>query len=213
MEPRRVGNPSQTVSRRQETQWSHVEQEPLRKQFPVGKKRSGATSSRNPFANSFLSARNTMESRRAGNPSQAVSCRQETQWSRVEQEPLRKQFPVGKKHSGATSSRKLYAKSFLPVRNTMEPRRAGNPSRIVSCRQETQWSRVEQETLRKQFPVGKKHHSAKSSRETIGEKFPVDKKHHSATPSRKPFANSFLSVRNTIEPRRVGNPSRIVSCR
>ena len=176
-----------------ETYWRHAGQETLRKQFPVGKKHSGAASSRKPFANSFLPVRNATVPSRAGNHTRKASCRQETQWSHVEQETLRKQFPVGKKHNGATSSRKLYAKSFLSARNTVEPRRAGNLSQTVSCRQETQWSHAEQETFRKQFPAGKKHNGA--------------------TSSRKPFANSFLSARNTVEPSRVGNHTRKVSCR
>ena len=79
---------------------------------------------------------------------QKVSCRYETQWghaalsfraerSGVEKSPG-KQFPVGKKHIGVTLNRKPYAKSFLSVRNTVEPRSVGNYMRKVSCRQETQ---------------------------------------------------------------------------
>ena len=95
---------------------------------------------------------------------QKVSCRYETQWghaalsfraerSGVEKSPG-KQFPVGKKHSGVMSSRKLYAKSFLSIRNsigvtfnrklyansfllartTVVSCRAGNYLQTVSCR-------------------------------------------------------------------------------
>ena len=179
--------------------------------------------SRNLPSESFLPVRNAVVPNRVGNPSQTVSRRQETQWSHVEQETLRKQFPAGMKRSGATPSRKPFAKSFLPVRNTVEPRRVGNPSRKVSCRQETQWSHVEQETLRKQFPAGKKHHSAKSSRKPFANSFlsirntmplrPLCHFERSEAESRNLLSRSFLPVRNVTVSRRIGNYTRKVSCR
>jgi hypothetical protein len=117
MEPRRIGNPSRTVSCGQETPWSHAllsfraEQSGVEKspgeQFPVDKQHHGAKPNRKPFANSFLWARNAMESRRTGNPSRTVSCGQATPWSQGGQETIGEQFPVGKKRHGAKADRKL----------------------------------------------------------------------------------------------------------
>ena len=152
---------------------SGVEKSPG-EEFPVGVKFYGVMPSGKPFANSFLSVRNTKASCRVGNHSQTVSCRHETQRRHVEWETIRKQFPVGKKHHGAMSSGKLFANSFLSVKNTKVSCRVGNYSQTVSCRYETQWSQVGQETMREQFPVGMKHKGVMSSG--------------------KPFANSFLSA-------------------
>lgn len=41
--------------------------------------------------------------------------RYEIQWSPKEQETVREKFPAVMKHSGVTGSRKLCAKSFLPL--------------------------------------------------------------------------------------------------
>jgi hypothetical protein len=38
-------------------------------------------------------------------------------------------------------------------------------------------------------------------------------KYSGVKPVRKLFVNSFLSVRNTADSSRIGNPSQIVSCR
>ena len=143
-----------------------------------------------------------MESSRTGNYTRTVSCGQETPWSQVGQETFRQQFPVGKERHGAKSDRKPFANSFLPVRNTMEPRSPVISSgakrsreisrRTVSCGQTTPWSQGGQETIREQFPVGKKRHGVKADR--------------------KPYANSFLWARNAMESRRTGNLSRTVSC-
>ena len=105
MVPCRVGNYSQIVSCRYETQRRHIEWETIRKQFPVGMKHKGIMSDRKPFANSFPSVRSAMAPRR--------SCHFE--------------------HSEA-ESRNLPAKSFLSVRNTLVSSRIGNHSRTVSCR-------------------------------------------------------------------------------
>ena len=43
--------------------------------------------------------------------------------------------------------------------------------------------------------------------------FPAGMKHRRVKPDRKPFANSFLSVRNSEASSRIGNFSQIVSCR
>jgi GH35 family endo-1,4-beta-xylanase len=74
-----------------------------------------------------------------GNLSQTVSCQQETQWYQAGQETIRKQFPVDKKRSSVKPDKKLFANSFLSAGNTMVSGTIGNPSQIVSCRQETQW--------------------------------------------------------------------------
>ena len=55
--------------------------------------------------------------------------------------------------------------------------------------------------------------SEAESRNLPAKKFPVSKKHNGAMTNRKPFANSFLPVRNTVVPCRVGNYPQIVSCR
>ena len=167
---------------------SGVEKSPG-EEFPVGMKHKGVMSSGKPFANSFLSVRNTMVPCRIGNHSRGVSCRGDTPWSHVEWETIRKQFPVGMKHKGAMSSGKLFANSFLSVKNTKVSCRVGNYSQTVSCRYETQRRHIEWETIRKQFPVGMKHKGVMSSG--------------------KPFANSFLSVRNIMVPRRIGNYWRL----
>jgi hypothetical protein len=49
-----MGNHSQKVSCRDETQRSHAGWETIREKFPVGVKRNGAMPDGKPFANSFL---------------------------------------------------------------------------------------------------------------------------------------------------------------
>ena len=132
--------------------------------LPVGKKRCGTKplchfewSPEISCRNSFLSARDTvvpcrignymgrgscrceapMLSSRIGNHTQIVSYWNETQWSYAGQETICKKFPIGKKHCGITPDRKLYATSFLSVRNAVEPRRTGNFLQPVSCPYET----------------------------------------------------------------------------
>ena len=97
-------------------------------------------------------------------------------------------------------SRKLSANSFLSARNTVVPCRTGNLSQTVFCWQETQCCHVS--------PV-----ISSGVEKSPGEKFPVGKKHNGVTLNRKPFANSFLSARNTVVLSRIGNPPQTVSCR
>ena len=138
MELWRIGNCMQKVSCWCETQWSHVGQETACERFPTEVKHSKAMPSRKPFAKGFLLRWNTMELCRIGNCMQKVSCWCETQWSDGGQETVCKRFPTEAKHNGAMTDRKLYAKSFLLVWNTMEPCRTGNCLRKVSYWGETQ---------------------------------------------------------------------------
>ena len=119
-------------------------------------------------------SQNTMVPCRTGNYTQTVSCCDETRWFHVGQETIREQFPAVMKHDGAMSSlsfraesRNLPVNSFLPRRNTMVPCRTGNYTRKVSCRGETRWCHVGQETIRKQFPAPMNHHIAAPSRKLI----------------------------------------------
>ena len=127
-----------------------------------------------PFANSFLSLCCTIASRRTGNLSLIVSCRNDSQSSHVGQETIRKQFPIAMLHNHLTPDRKPFANSFLSLCCTIVSRRTGNLSLIVSCRNDSQSSHVGQETIRKQFPIAMLHNHL--------------------TPDRKPFANSFLPL-------------------
>ena len=165
MVPCRVGNYSQIVSCRHETP-----------RCPAAL--SFRAESRNLPAKSFLSVRNTMVPSRTGNHSRTVSCRHEAQRRHVEWETIRKQFPAGMKHKGIMSDRKPFANSFPSVRSAMAPRRSCHfersreiSRRKVSCRCETQWSQVGQETMREQFPVGMKHKGVMSSGKLFASSF------------------------------------------
>ena len=75
----RTGNYSPTVSCGDGTQSFHVGWETIRQQFPVAMIRHRFTSSRKPYANSFLSSCFAIASCRIGNPSPTVSCCDGTQ--------------------------------------------------------------------------------------------------------------------------------------
>ena len=112
--PCRIGNYTQTVSCRYDTQSSHDELESFCKQFPVAMLHNRLTPdrklytnsflplclhnrpmpNRKLFANSFLPVCYTIGPCRIGNHSQTVSCRYDTQSFHVGQETFRKQFPV-----------------------------------------------------------------------------------------------------------------------
>ena len=76
------------------------------------------------------------------------------------------------KHMDATShchferseaeSRNLRSNSFLSIWHTLVLRRTGNYSQIVSYSDESHQPHVEQETFRKQFPIGMIHIAATS---------------------------------------------------
>ena len=82
--PCRIGNLSLIVSCRCTIQSSHVEQETFRKQFPVAMIRNRSMPDRKLYANSFLPLCCTIVSRRIGNFSQTVSCRNDSQSSHAE---------------------------------------------------------------------------------------------------------------------------------
>ncbi len=150
MVPCRTGNYMRTVSCCDETRWCHalpvisseVEKSPG-EQIPADVRCNAAMSGRKPFAGCFpptgiyeniphllllprsfavaqddrweagRKSQNTVMPCRTGNYTQTVSYGDETRWCHVEQETIRKQFPMEVKHGGAMSYRKLYAKSFL----------------------------------------------------------------------------------------------------
>ena len=121
-----------------------------------------------------------------------VSCRGDTQWHHVGRETICKRFPMEVIHHSFKSDGKLFAKGFLLRRCTIVSSRMGNYLRKVSCRGDTQWHHVGQETICKRFPVGVIHHSF--------------------MPDGKLFAKSFLLRRYTIVSSRTGNYLRKVSC-
>ena len=84
--------------------------------------------------------------------------------SEVEKSPG-EQFPIEMKHNDIKPDKKPFANSFLSVRIAMVSSRTGNPSRTVSCRNETEWSQAGQETIRKQFLAGMEHNGTMSNRE------------------------------------------------
>ena len=119
----RIGNPSQTVSCRYAYHLSHVEQEPLRKQFPSIMHTIRPMSSRKPFANSFLPSWVPSFSCRIGNLSRTVSCRHGFHIPMSDGNP--------------------FADSFLPLCIPFVPCRVGTPSQTVSCRHGFHHSHVE----------------------------------------------------------------------
>ena len=87
--------------------------ENISSQFPVAMIRHRFTSSRKPYANSFLSSCFDIVSCRIGNYTRKVSCRDETLLSHAGWETIREKFPVVMKPYCPMPDGKLYAKSFL----------------------------------------------------------------------------------------------------
>ena len=129
-----MGNHLRTVSCHYEYHSSHVEQETICEQFPAIMNTIRPTSSRKPFANSFLPSCIPSFSCRIGNLSQTVSCRHGFHHSHVGWETLRRQFPAAMHTIRPMSSRKPFANSFLPSWVPSFSCRIGNLSRTVSCR-------------------------------------------------------------------------------
>ena len=109
----RIGNPLPTVSCCDGTQSFHVGWETIRQQFPVAMIRHRFTSSRKPYANSFLPSCFDIVSCRIGNYTRKVSCRDDTLLSHARWETIRQQFPVVMLRNRLMSDRKPFANSFL----------------------------------------------------------------------------------------------------
>ena len=168
----RIGNYTRKVSCRDETLLSHAGWETICQQFPAAMIRHRFTSSRKPYANSFLPSCFDIVSCRIGNYTRKVSCRDETLLSHAGWETICQQFPAAMIRHRFTSSRKPYANSFLPSCFDIVSCRIGNYTRKVSCRDETLLSHAGWETICQQFPAAMIRHRF--------------------TSSRKPYANSFL---------------------
>ena len=150
--------------------------------------------SRKLYANSFLLARTTVVSCRGGNYMRKVSCRQEPPWCHVEEETICEKFPAGKRHSGVMSSRKPYAKSFLPVRNSIGVT-------------------FNRKLYAKSFLSVRNSIGVMPSRKLYAKSFLSVRNSIGVTLNRKPYAKSFLPARDTAASCRVGNHMRKVSCR
>jgi hypothetical protein len=151
------------------------------------------TPDRKLFANSFLPSCSATASRRIGNCLRIVSCRHAPPLLHAEQETFRKQFPAAMLRRCFMPNRKPFASSFLPPCSATASRRTGNLLRIVSRRYAPPLSHSGQETFRKQFPAAMLRRCP--------------------TPDRKLSANSFPPPCSATASRRIGNLSRIVSCR
>ena len=132
--------------------------ENISNQFPAAMIRHRFTSSRKPYANSFLSSCFDIVSCRIGNYTRKVSFRDETLLSHAGWETIRQQFPAAMIRHRFTSDGKPYANSFLPSCFDIVSCRIGNYTRKVSCRDETLLSHVEWETIRQQFPAAMIRH-------------------------------------------------------
>ena len=127
--------------------------ENISSQFPVATIRHRFTSSRKPYANSFLPSCFDIVSCRIGNYTRKVSCRDETLLSHAGWETICQQFPVVMKLYCPMSDGKLFSNSFLLRWYGIVSCRTGNYSPTVSCRDETLLSHAGWETIRQQFPA------------------------------------------------------------
>jgi hypothetical protein len=139
----RTGNYSPTVSCCDGTESFHVGRETIHQQFPVGMIRQRFTSSRKPYANSFLSSCFDIVSCRIGNYTRKVFCRDETLLSHVGRETIRQQFPVAMVRNRFISDGKLFANSFLLRWYAIVSCRMGNYSPTVFCGDDTPSFHVE----------------------------------------------------------------------
>ena len=169
-------------------QWSHAEQETIRKQFPVAMLHQCPTPDGKLSANSFLppcssivscwtrnyppivSCRHAppMVPSRTGNFSQVVSHHHAPPLShaalsfRAQRSGAEKspaeQFSAAMLHQCPMPHRKLSANSFLPLCSTTAPCQTGNYPRTVSCRYAPPLPHAGWETIRKQFPAAMLRH-------------------------------------------------------